>query len=114
MTFTFNLPSLFAAPPELIFDMKTPSSVLSNGFPRCPRRPPLICIPSFSLASRTIVSSYSLIIHLFNSVFNIIRNLIIIIINFFSFDKTKWPLYFNYNVPNLYKNEIDEHRLWIK
>ncbi|KAE9523407.1 hypothetical protein AGLY_015959 [Aphis glycines] len=44
------------APPELIFEMKTPSSVLSSGLPRWPRRPPLICMPSFSLASRTILS----------------------------------------------------------
>lgn len=30
---TLSLLSLLAAPPELIFDMKTPSSVRSNGLP---------------------------------------------------------------------------------
>lgn len=56
---TFIRPSRFAAPPELIFDMNTPSSYLFSGFPRWPRKPPLMCIPSLSPGSRTIVSSYN-------------------------------------------------------
>ena len=55
---TFNRPSRLAAPPKLILEMNTPSSYLFSGLPRCPLSPPLICIPSRSFGSRTIVSSY--------------------------------------------------------
>lgn len=58
MILTLSLPSRFAAPPELILEMKTPSSVRSSGLPRCPLSPPLICIPSFSPSAFTILISY--------------------------------------------------------
>lgn len=54
---TFKRPSLLAAPPLLILEMKTPSSLLSRGLPGWPRNPPLMFMPSFSFSPRVIVSS---------------------------------------------------------
>ena len=58
MKLTLSLPSRLAAPPELILEIKTPSSVWSRGLPRWALSPPLICIPSFSPSAFTIFSSY--------------------------------------------------------
>ena len=55
---TLSLPSRLAAPPELILEIKTPSSVRSRGLPWWALIPPLICIPSFSPSVFTILRSY--------------------------------------------------------
>ena len=48
-------------PPSLIFDMKTPSSDGSCGFPGCPCNPPLITMPNFLSGSLLIWTSWKIV-----------------------------------------------------